>query len=220
MQAAKHGKSVLPSSSAAQLQSRRIVHAFGDDSQQSGLRFAIFQMTEANNNPLFREAARLDQSQFSAAPQEQPNRSSKNKSKCGRRFMNGITFPYFTVRRDSSTCIRSTSSMKKRLGTGCAAIFSRPRRQRARPYLDPADVDFKHPRIFDSDTILDYPRHSAARSRFTGPALLVASTRRCFATWGSRSTWSTRGTSCWSFSTTRSPIRFGLAYPLARLEAS
>ena len=60
----------------------------------------------------------------------------------------------------------------------------------SRPYRPP-DVDFTHPRIFDSDTILDLSDTRRSRSRSTAPAWSAANTRRCFATWSARSTWST-----------------------------
>ena len=58
----------------------------------------------------------------------------------------------------------------------------------SRPYR-PADIDFDHPRIFDSDTILNADFHLKSINGFFGAGALIgqANTLPCFATWKSRS---------------------------------
>jgi NAD(P) transhydrogenase len=116
------------------------------------LRFAIFQMTEANNRPLFKEAGVSIDLSF---PQLRKSARGVIEKQVGMRqsfyernrvpILSGharFTDPhtlYIEQGRGASEEVTAESFV---IATG------------ARPYR-PTDVDFKHPRIFDSDTILD-----------------------------------------------------------------
>jgi len=116
------------------------------------LRFAIFRMTEANSNPLFREAGvnieltfpQLRKGAESVINQQEDLRRGfyeKNGVKTytgAARFIDPHTIE---VCEEKGACERITAENVV-IATG------------ARPYRPP-DVDFSHPRIFDSDTILN-----------------------------------------------------------------
>jgi NAD(P) transhydrogenase len=116
------------------------------------LRFAIFRMVEANNNPLFREAGvsvelsfpQLRKGAESVISQQEDLRRGfyeKNNVKIydgAARFVDPHTLE---VCQEKGACERITAENIV-IATG------------ARPYRPP-DVDFNHPRIFDSDTILN-----------------------------------------------------------------
>jgi NAD(P) transhydrogenase len=116
------------------------------------LRFAIFRMVEANNNPLFREAGvsieltfpQLRKSAETVITQQEDLRRGfyeKNNVKIysgAARFVDPHTIE---VCQEKGACERITAQSIV-IATG------------ARPYRPP-DVDFNHPRIFDSDTILN-----------------------------------------------------------------
>ena len=116
------------------------------------LRYAIFQMTEANRNPLFREAGvslhlsipDLRRSARSVIEQQVEMRSS---------FYERNRVPVFVGR--GRFVDPHTLEVCEDHTRGAATLGQRVRhRHRLAPYR-PADVDFGHPRIFDSDTILD-----------------------------------------------------------------
>ena len=149
MQAVKHGKSV-----AMVEQFDRIgggcTHWATIPSK--ALRYAIFQMTEANRNPLFREAGLslhlsipdLRRSARGVIEQQVQMRSS---------FYERNRIPVFVGRGrfvDPHTLeVCEDHSAVQRLTASAFVIATG-----SRPYR-PADVDFGHPRVFDSDTILD-----------------------------------------------------------------
>jgi NAD(P) transhydrogenase len=116
------------------------------------LRFAIFQMTEANNRPLFKEAGveieltfpQLRKSAKVVIEQQVSVRSS---------FYDRNRVPVIQGHAE----FKGPNTMHVKQGRGAyeeltAKFFVIA--TGARPYRPP-DVDFKHPRIFDSDTILD-----------------------------------------------------------------
>ncbi len=115
------------------------------------LRFAIFQMTEVNNNRLYRDhgvavqlsIAELRKSARSVIEQQVAMRTS---------FYDRNQVPVFygsAQLHDANTVdVDLPSGAKARLRAKWIVLATG-----ARPYR-PADVDFKHPRIFDSDTIL------------------------------------------------------------------
>jgi NAD(P) transhydrogenase len=116
------------------------------------LRFAIFRMTEANSNPLFREAGVNIELTFPQLrkgaesvinQQEEMRRGFYDKNNVpifagGARFVDPHTID---VCQAKGACERITAD------NVVLAVGTRPYR--------PADVDFSHPRIFDSDTILN-----------------------------------------------------------------
>jgi NAD(P) transhydrogenase len=116
------------------------------------LRFAIYRMTEANNNPLFREAGVA--LNFSFGDLRRSARSViERQVEMRRGFYDRNRIPMF----HGQARFVDPHGIEVELGTG--------KRQRlsadgfvlapgARPYR-PADVDFTHPRVRDSDTILD-----------------------------------------------------------------
>lgn len=116
------------------------------------LRYSIFQMTEVNNNKLFREAGisinlsfpELRRSAKSVIEQQVDMRRGfyeRNRVpivKGHARFIN----PHTIETHEPSGAHRKLTAAAFVIATG------------SRPYRPP-DVDFTHPRIFDSDTILD-----------------------------------------------------------------
>jgi NAD(P) transhydrogenase len=118
------------------------------------LRYSIFQLTEAKNNPLFREAGfnvdlSFPQLRRSAAAvikqQEEMRRGFYDRNHVPvifgqARFVNANTIE-----------VEDPKGTRERFSASNFVIAVG-----ARPYRPP-DVDFTHPRIFDSDTILDMP---------------------------------------------------------------
>lgn len=160
MQAVKHGLSVA-------VVERE--HAVGGSCTHRGtipsktLRFAIFQMTEVNKNVLFREHGitanfmipdlrRRAKSVIEAQVKMRTAFYDRNDIPIIRghaKFTDPHTIE--AVQEDGSRC-----SLRARyfvIATG------------SRPYR-PADVDFDHPRVFDSDTILDVDFHVKSISIF------------------------------------------------------
>jgi NAD(P) transhydrogenase len=149
MQAVKHGKRV-----AVVEQFNRVgggcTHWATIPSK--ALRYAIFQMTEANRNPLFREAgvglhcsvAELRRSARRVIEQQVDMRGS---------FYERNHVPVFAGRGrfvDAHTleiCADNNATERLTADAFVVATGSRPYR--------PPDIDFGHRRIFDSDTILD-----------------------------------------------------------------
>ena len=149
MQAVKHGKSVAM---VEQFNSIGGGCTHWATIPSKALRYAIFQMTEANHNPLFRQAgvslhlsvAELRRSANKVIDQQVAMRSS---------FYERNRVPIFTGRGrfvDAHTvevCEDHNATQRLTAGAFVIATGSRPYR--------PPDVDFDHPRVFDSDTILD-----------------------------------------------------------------
>lgn len=116
------------------------------------LRFAIFQMTEANNRPLFKEAGvsidltfpQLRKSARSIIEQQVSVRSA---------FYDRNRVPVITgharLTSPNVVLVDQGKGAQEELTANHIVIATG-----ARPWRPP-DVDFKHPRIFDSDTILD-----------------------------------------------------------------
>lgn len=151
MQAAKHGKTV-----AVVERGDRVGGACTHTGTipSKALRFAIFQMTEANHNKLFREAG------ISMNPSFPDLRKSaaaviEKQVDMRRTFYERNNVPMFhgqarfvdphsiDVHGDEGACHRLTGD------SFVLAVGARPYR--------PATVDFSHPRIFDSDTLLSMP---------------------------------------------------------------
>ena len=116
------------------------------------LRFAIFRMIEANNNPLFREVGvnvELTYPQLRRSAEGVINQQEDLRR--GFYEKNGVTIHSGAARfadphkvevcEDNGGC-QTITAENVVIATG------------ARPYRPP-DIDFNHPRIFDSDTILN-----------------------------------------------------------------
>jgi NAD(P) transhydrogenase len=149
MQAAKSGKTVAVIERASRI-GGTCTHTATIPSK--ALRYAIFQMTEANNNKLFREAGLSVQLSFPDL-----RRSAKSvidqQVDMRRTFYERNQVPVFAGHArfvDSHTIeIVQTSGGHQRV-TGDAFVLA----MGARPYR-PTDVDFTHPRVFDSETLLN-----------------------------------------------------------------
>jgi NAD(P) transhydrogenase len=118
------------------------------------LRFAIYQMQEANNNALFREAGIEVDLSF---PQLRKGAGSVigQQEELRRGFYERNRVPVYFGRAqfiDSHTVeLLEAKGAEEKLTAEHFVIATG-----SRPYR-PHDVDFTHPRIFDSDTILDLP---------------------------------------------------------------
>jgi len=149
MQAVKHDKSIA------------MVEAFDrvgggcthwNTIPSKALRYAIFQMTEANRNPLFRSAGLSLQYSISELRRSaQPVINQQVDMRTG--FYERNHVPVFIGRgrfADSHTLevVEPNGAIQKL--TASAFVIATG----SRPYRPP-DVDFSHPRVFDSDTILD-----------------------------------------------------------------
>ncbi len=116
------------------------------------LRYAIFQMMEANNNPLFREAGiSLD----FMIPQLRRRAKTviEQQVKMRQTFYDRNEVPVFHGTGkflDAYTLEVTESNGSRAVLQGKHVVIATG----ARPFR-PAGVDFSHPRIFDSDTILD-----------------------------------------------------------------
>jgi NAD(P) transhydrogenase len=149
MQAAKSGKTVAVVERAPRI-GGSCTHSATIPSK--ALRYAIFQMTEANNNKLFRDAGISVQLSF-----PELRRSAKSvidqQVDMRRTFYERNHVPVFQGHArfvDSHTIdVEQNSGGHQRL-TGEAFVLA----MGARPYRPP-DIDFNHPRVFDSDTLLD-----------------------------------------------------------------
>jgi NAD(P) transhydrogenase len=148
MQAAKHGLSVA------------VVEAFGKVGggcthwatiPSKALRFAIFQMLEVNSNPLYRAAGVNIELSF---PELRKTAAGviQQQEEMRRGFYERNRVPIYFGRAqfvDRHTIEVVGQGTVEQLSADCfvIAVGSRPYR--------PPDVDFHHPRIFDSDTILN-----------------------------------------------------------------
>lgn len=151
MQAAKHGKKV-----AVVERGDRVGGACTHTGTipSKALRFAIFQMTEANHNKLFREAG------ISINPSFPDLRKSaaaviEKQVDMRRTFYERNNVPIFHGQArfvdPHSIDVHGAEGACHRL-TGDNFVLA----VGARPYR-PATVDFSHPRIFDSDSLLNMP---------------------------------------------------------------
>lgn len=116
------------------------------------LRFAIFQMTELNNNKLYRE---LGVSLNLSFPDLRRSARSviDQQVEMRRGFYDRNRLPVISGQArfvDAHTVEASQPNGARQLITADQIVIATG----ASPYR-PADVDFTHPRIFDSDTILD-----------------------------------------------------------------
>lgn len=148
MQAAKQGKSVAVVERMPQI-GGGCTHTGTIPSKS--LRHAIFQMTEANNNPLFRSAGLrvdLELRDLRKAAKSVIDRQVEMR----RGFYDRNDIPLFIGRArfldPHSVEVEDDSGGRERLLAKACVIATG-----SRPYRPP-DVDFTHPRIFDSDTIL------------------------------------------------------------------
>jgi NAD(P) transhydrogenase len=152
MQAAKQGKSVAAVERMAQI-GGACTH-LGTIPSKS-LRHAIFQMTEANNNLLFRSAGlavNLEFRELRKAAKSVIDRQVGMRR--GFYDRNGIPVVSGRARFVDSHAleVEDESGPRQRLRAKAFVIATG-----SRPYR-PLDVDFHHPRIFDSDTILNLER--------------------------------------------------------------
>jgi NAD(P) transhydrogenase len=149
MQAAKHGKSVAVVERYARV-GGSCTHLATIPSK--ALRFAIFQMTEVNNNKLFREAGFSLNLSF---PDLRKGARSviEQQVEMRRTFYERNRVPMFHGAArfvDPQTIeVVAGGAATQRVSAGAFVIAVG-----ARPYRPPG-VDFSHPRIFDSETILD-----------------------------------------------------------------
>lgn len=149
MQAAKSGKTVAVVERASRI-GGTCTHTATIPSK--ALRYAIYQMTEANNNKLFREAGVSLQLSF-----PELRRSAKSvidqQVDMRRTFYERNHVPVLAGHArfvDSRTIEVDQASGGHQRVTGDAFVLA----MGARPYR-PADVDFTHPRVFDSETLLN-----------------------------------------------------------------
>ena len=152
MQAAKQGKSVAAVEQMPQI-GGACTH-WGTIPSKS-LRHAIFQLTDATNNPLFRSAGLAANLQFRdlrSAATSVINRQVDMR----RGFYERNQIPVVSGRarflNPHEIDVGDESGLRQRLRSKAFVIATG-----SRPYR-PADVDFQHPRIFDSDTILGLER--------------------------------------------------------------
>jgi len=149
MQAAKHGKSVAAVDRYAAV-GGSCTHLATIPSK--ALRFVIFQMTEANNNRLFRDAGISINLSF---PELRKSAKSviDQQVEVRRTFYERNHVPMYHGHArfvDPHTIeVTAEDAAMNRLSADFFVIAVG-----ARPYRPP-DVDFQHPRIFDSETILD-----------------------------------------------------------------
>ena len=149
MQAAKHGKSVAAVERSTGV-GGSCTHVATIPSK--ALRFVIYQMTEANSNKLFREAGISIKLPF---PELRKTARSVIEQQVEMRqtFYERNHIPVFRGQArfvDMHTIdVVDEVETRHRL-TGDTVVLA----VGARPYR-PADVDFNHPRIFDSETILN-----------------------------------------------------------------
>src|SRR6478752_5619458 len=149
MQAGKHGKKVAVIEE---------FHRIGGGCTHWGtipskaLRFAIYRMTEVNANPLFREAGLSAEFEF---PQLRKGAESiiRQQEDMRRGFYEKNNIPIYSGHArfvDPHTIeVGEAKGAHEQLTAESFVIAVG-----ARPYR-PTDVDFNHPRIFDSDTILN-----------------------------------------------------------------
>jgi NAD(P) transhydrogenase len=116
------------------------------------LRYAIHQMTDMNSNPLLREAGISLNFQFPDM-RRSARRVIEQQVEMRRNFYDRNRVPIFRGQArflDSHTVeVCCEDGLPKRLAAGHFVIATG-----SRPYR-PEGIDFCHPRIFDSDTILD-----------------------------------------------------------------
>jgi NAD(P) transhydrogenase len=149
MQASKHGKSVAAVDRYAAV-GGSCTHLATIPSK--ALRFAIYQMTEANNNRLFRDAGVSINLSF---PELRKSARSviEKQVEVRRTFYERNHVPVYQGHArfvDPHTIeVTAEDAAMHRLSADFFVIAVG-----ARPYRPP-DVDFQHPRIFDSETILD-----------------------------------------------------------------
>ncbi len=149
MQAAKQGRSVAIIERHGKL-GGGCVH-WGTIPSKS-LRYMIFRMTDTNNNPVFRAAGaslKLDFPELRKAAGSVIQRQVDMRTG----FYERNSVPIFRGHArflDAKTLeVEESSGVKRRVTAGAVVIATG-----SRPYRPP-DVDFSHPRIFDSDTILN-----------------------------------------------------------------
>ncbi len=118
------------------------------------LRYSIFQLTEAARNPLFQSAGRSLQCSFqdlrrsaSSVIQKQVNMRRGFYDRNGVDVLPGVA--RFVDEHTVEVCEEDGGCQRLTAEAFVIASGSRPFR--------PEGVDFNHPRIFDSDTILDLP---------------------------------------------------------------
>jgi NAD(P) transhydrogenase len=151
MQAAKHGKKVAVVERYAKI-GGGCTH-WGTIPSKA-LRFAIFQMTEVNSGRLFREAGLSAEFQF---PQLRKGAEQviRQQEDMRRGFYERNSVPIYSGQArfvDKNTIEVGEAKGAHEQITADNFVIA----VGCRPYRPP-DVDFAHPRIFDSDTILNLP---------------------------------------------------------------
>ena len=149
MQSVKHGKSIAMVEAHARV-GGGCTH--WNTIPSKALRYAIFQLTEANRNPLFRSAGlNLQYSIAELRRSAQPVVNQQVDMRTG--FYERNHVPVFIGRgkfADAHTLEVSEPTGAVHKLTASSFVIATG----SRPYRPP-DIDFSHPRIFDSDTILD-----------------------------------------------------------------
>ena len=160
MQAVKHGRSVAVIERETSV-GGNCTHRGTIPSKT--LRFAIFQMTEVNKNILFREHGGIARLTSCCRPIYAPG---ERKSVIEAQVQKYAEFGVFCDRNDipiirgrakflDAHTIEATQDDGSRTAVKAKYFVITTG---SRPYR-PADVDFNHPRVFDSDTILDVDFH-------------------------------------------------------------
>ena len=149
MQAVKQGKSVAVVERYCQI-GGACTHLGTIPSK--AIRYAIFQMTEANTNPLFRAAGVSVRLPFPEI-RSFANRVVEQQVNTRQAFYDRNHIPIIFGNAhfiDQTTVeVDEANGVRHRLTAGGFVIAAG-----SRPYRPP-NVDFSHPRVFDSDTILD-----------------------------------------------------------------
>jgi NAD(P) transhydrogenase len=149
MQAAKQGRSVAIIERYSKL-GGGCVH-WGTIPSKS-LRYMIFRMSETNSNPVFRAAGaslKLDFPELRKAAGSVIQRQVDMRSGFYERNSVPILSGHARFVDAKTLELEEPSGVRRRVHAGAVIIATG-----SRPYRPP-DVDFSHPRIFDSDTILN-----------------------------------------------------------------
>jgi NAD(P) transhydrogenase len=149
MQACKHGSKVAVVERYAQI-GGGCTH-WGTIPSKA-LRFAIFQMTEANNRPLFKEAGvsiDLNFPQLRKSARSIIEEQVSVRSAFYDRNRVPVVVGHARLTGPNTVLVDQGKGAQEELTAAHIVLATG-----ARPWR-PADVDFKHPRIFDSDTVLD-----------------------------------------------------------------
>ena len=156
MQAAKQGRSVAVVERQSQI-GGGCVH-WGTIPSKS-LRYMIFRMTDTNSNPVFRSAGaslKLTFPELRKAAASVIQKQVEMRSSFYERNSVPIFHGHARLISAHQLTVESTAGVRQEISAKSIVIATG-----SRPY-HPPEVDFGHPRIFDSDTILslDHTPHS------------------------------------------------------------